>query len=199
VRSGQPIDKDIRVLREEIDRVAEIVSRIGTTDLAVDKPQGPVDLNGLIRELMVLYREPLFVTRAITVELELDPRLPGIVTDANALKQVLLNFWKNASEAMATGGQVRVRTVDRVNYEGQLMAEISVADTGGGMASEVLENVFSQRLTMTKGGERGYGLSNAYTLVKQLGGHVLCRSEPERGTTFTVLLPRTTRGAAAST
>jgi signal transduction histidine kinase/HD-like signal output (HDOD) protein len=197
VRNGQPIDKDIRVLREEIDRVAEIVGRIGTTDLAADKPQGPVDLNGLIRELMVLYREPLFVTRAITVELELDARLPAIVTDANALKQVLLNFWKNASEAMATGGQVRVRTIDRVNYEGQLMVEITVSDTGGGMSPDVLENVFSQRLTVTRGGERGYGLSNAYTLVKQLGGHLLCRSEPERGTTFTVLLPRVARGIAA--
>jgi len=198
VRSSQPIDKDIRVLREEIDRVADIVGRIGTTDLAVDKPQGPVDINGLIRELMVLYREPLFVTRAIGVELELDSRLPGIITDANALKQVLLNFWKNASEAMATGGQVRVRTIDRVNYEGQLMAEISVSDSGSGMLPEVLENVFSQRLTVTKGGERGYGLSNAFTLVKQLGGHLLCRSEPERGTTFTVLLPRTVRAVSGS-
>jgi signal transduction histidine kinase len=164
----------------------------------VDKPQGPVDINGLIRELMVLYREPLFVTRAIGVELELDSRLPGIITDANALKQVLLNFWKNASEAMATGGQVRVRTIDRVNYEGQLMAEISVSDSGSGMLPEVLENVFSQRLTVTKGGERGYGLSNAFTLVKQLGGHLLCRSEPERGTTFTVLLPRTVRAVSGS-
>jgi signal transduction histidine kinase len=201
VRSGQPIDKDIRVLREEIDRVADIVGRIGTTDLAVDKPQGPVDINALIRELMVLYREPLFVTRAITLELELDAKLPAIVTDGNALKQVLLNFWKNASEAMATGGQVRVRTSDRVNYEGQLMVEITVSDTGTGMPPDVLENVFSHRLTVTRGGgaERGYGLSNAYTLVKQLGGHLLCRSEPERGTTFTVLLPRVARGAPAAT
>jgi signal transduction histidine kinase len=198
VRNGQPVDKDIRVLREEIDRVSEIVGRIGTTDLTVEKPQGPVDINSLIRELMILYREPLFVTRAVNVELELDARMPAVVTDANALKQVLLNFWKNASEAMATGGQVRVRTLDRVNYEGQLMVEIGVSDTGGGMPADVLDNVFSQRLTVTKGGERGYGLSNAYTLVKQLGGHVLCRSEPERGTTFTVLLPRAIRGTPAS-
>ncbi len=192
-RGGQPIDKDIRVLREEIDRVSDIVGRIGTADLAVEKATGPVDINALIRELLVLYREPLFATRAINVELELDPRLPGIVTDANALKQVLLNFWKNASEAMMTGGQVRVGTMDRVNYEGQLLVEITVSDTGSGMPPEVLENVFSQRLTVTRGGERGYGLVNAYTLIKQLGGHLLCRSEPERGTTFTVLLPRATR------
>jgi len=191
VQSGQPIDKDLRVLREEIDRVGEIVARIGTTDLSVEKGHAPVDINGLIRELMIVYREALFATRGVNVELELDPRLPGIVTDGNALKQVLLNFWKNAAEAMPAGGQVRVRTADRVNYEGQLMLEITVSDTGSGMPPEVLENVFSQRLTLTKGSERGYGLSNAFTLVKQLGGHVLCRSEPERGTLFTVLLPRT--------
>jgi two-component system cell cycle sensor histidine kinase/response regulator CckA len=110
---------------------------------------------------------------------------------------VLLNFWKNASEAMPAGGQMRIRTADRVNYEGQLMLEITVSDTGTGMPPEVLENVFSQRLTLSKGAERGYGLSNAFTLVKQLGGHLLCRSEPERGTTFTVLLPRSIRGATA--
>jgi signal transduction histidine kinase/HD-like signal output (HDOD) protein len=196
VQSGQPIDKDLRVLREEIDRVGEIVARIGTADLSVEKGHAPVDINGLIRELMIVYREALFVTRGVNVELELDPRLPGIVTDGNALKQVLLNFWKNAAEAMPAGGQVRVRTADRVNYEGQLMLEITVSDTGSGMPPEVLENVFSQRLTLTKGAERGYGLSNAFTLVKQLGGHVLCRSEPERGTTFTVLLPRTLRASA---
>jgi signal transduction histidine kinase len=196
-RSGEPIDNDIRVMREEIDRVGGIVGRIGTADLSVERGQTPVDINHLIRELMIVYREPLFVARAVNVELELDPRLPSIVTDANALKQVLLNFWKNASEAMSAGGQVRVRTADRVNYEGQLMLEIAVSDTGAGMPPEVLENVFSQRLTLSKGAERGYGLSNAFTLVKQLGGHVLCRSEPERGTSFTVLLPRAIRAGTA--
>jgi signal transduction histidine kinase len=111
---------------------------------------------------------------------------------------VLLNFWKNASEALPSGGQVRVRTLDRVNYEGKLMIEISVSDTGTGMAPEMLETLFSERLTMSNGSDRGYGVNNAYTLVKQLGGHVLCRSEPDRGTTFTVLLPRQAKTAAGS-
>jgi len=197
VRNGEPIDKDIRVLRGEIDRVSEIIGRIGSADLSVEKVQAPTDINALVRELMVVYREALFVTRAIEVALELDPRLPSVVTDANALKQVLLNFWKNASEAMPTGGRVRVRTLDRVNYEGRLMVEISVSDTGTGMPPEMLETLFSERLTMSRGGDRGYGVNNAFTLVKQLGGHILCRSEPERGTTFTVLLPR--QSGASST
>jgi len=198
VRNGEPIDKDIRVLRGEIDRVSEIIGRIGTADLSVEKTQAPTDINALVRELMVVYREALFVTRAIEVGLELDPRLTSVLTDANALKQVLLNFWKNASEAMPAGGQVRVRTLDRVNYEGRLMVEVSVSDTGTGMSAEMLETVFSERLTMSKGADRGYGLNNAYTLVKQLGGHVLCRSEPERGTTFTVLLPRQPNNPSAT-
>ncbi len=197
VRNGEPIDKDIRVLRGEIDRVSEIIGRIGTADLSVEKTLAPTDINALVRELMVVYREALFVTRAIEVALELDPRLPAVVTDANALKQVLLNFWKNASEAMPAGGQVRVRTLDRVNYEGRLMVEISVSDTGTGMPAEMLETLFSERLTMSKGAERGYGVNNAYTLVKQLGGHILCRSEPDRGTSFTVLLPRQPNQAAS--
>ncbi len=199
VRNGEPIDKDIRVLRGEIDRVSEIIGRIGTADLSVDKSQEPTDINALVRELMVVYREALFVTRAIEVALELDARLPSVVTDANALKQVLLNFWKNASEAMPTGGQVRVRTIDRVNYEGRLMVEISVSDTGSGMPPEMLETLFSERMSMSRGGERGYGVNNAYTLVKQLGGHMLCRSEPERGTTFTILLPRQPNASSART
>ena len=61
------------------------------------------------------------------------------------------------------------------------------------MPAEILENVFSHRLRMSRA---EHGLSNAFTLIKQLGGHVLCRSDPERGTTLAVLLPRAMRAAA---
>lgn len=190
VRSGQPIDQHLHVLREEIDRVTDIVGKIGTADLAVDKTPGTIDINALVRDMMGLYRDALFVTRAIEVELLLDNRAPHVVAEADALKQVLLNLWKNASEAMTAGGRLRMRSVDRVNYEGKLMVELSVSDSGRGMPAEIVENLFSQRLSTTTSDDRGFGLSNTLTLIKQLGGHLLCRSEPELGTTFILLLPR---------
>jgi signal transduction histidine kinase/HD-like signal output (HDOD) protein len=198
VRSGQPIEQHIHVLRQEIDRVTDIVGKIGTADLGVDKAPGAIDINALVREMMGVYREALFVTRAIDVELLLDRRAPNAIAETGALKQVLLFLWKNASEAMTTGGRLRVRSVDRVNYEGKLMVELSISDSGRGMPPEIVENLFSQRLSTIASDDRGFGLSNTLTLIKQLNGHLLCRSDPELGTTFILLLPRAA-GAEQST
>jgi len=191
-RSGQAIDRDVQVLREEIDRVTEIVGKIGTAELGIDTSPAPIDINALVREMMGIYKEALFTTRAVEVELALDRRIPQALADRSALKQVLLNLWMNASEAMPSGGCLSVRTIDRVNWEGKLMVELSVSDTGRGMPAEIMDNLFSRRLATMGSSDRGFGLSNTLTLIKQLNGHLLCRSEPELGTTFTLLLPRVT-------
>lgn len=193
-REGQPIEHHLLVLRQEIERVTEIVSKIGTADLVVDSVRAAVDVNEVVREMMSTYCDALFYSRSIAVDLDLDGRSPRAIASVGAIKQILLNLWKNASEALGSGGKLRVRTVDRVNYEGNLMVEVSVSDTGRGMPPEIVENMFSRQLSTAGSGDRGFGLSNALMLVKQLAGHLLCRSEPDVGTTFILLLPRASTG-----
>jgi signal transduction histidine kinase len=159
-------------------------------DTHIEPARATVNVNRTIQDLLALYRDPLFVERGVAVKLELALQAPEVLADADALKQVLVNLWKNASEAMARGGQLRVATSDRVNYEGRLMVEIAISDTGPGMLPDMLEGVFLQRTARARESERGYGLANSYAIVRQLGGHIMCRSQPGIGTTFTLLLPR---------
>lgn len=195
IRSGVQVDRDMQILGEEIDRVGGILTRLTTMDTRVEPAGTTVNVNRTIQDLLALYRDPLFAERGIAVKLELAIQGPEAVADADALKQVLVNLWKNASEAMVRGGQLRVATADRVNYEGRLMVEIAISDTGPGMLPDMLEGVFLQRGTQARAGDRGYGLANSYAVVRELGGHIMCRSQPGIGTTFTLLLPRAAREA----
>jgi signal transduction histidine kinase/HD-like signal output (HDOD) protein len=195
VRGGAQVDRDVQILREEIDRVGGILSRLASMDTQVEPSRGTVNVNRTIQDLLALYREPLFAERGIAVKTDLAPQAPEVTADADALKQVLVNLWKNASEAMERGGQLRIATSDRVNYEGRLMVEIAISDTGPGMVPDTLEGVFTQRAMRAQETERGYGLANSYAIVRQLGGHIMCRSQPGLGTTFTLLLARAARAA----
>ncbi len=190
VRAGAQVDRDVQILREEIDRVGGILARLGSLDVQAEPARTAVNVNRTIQDLLALYRDPLFAERGITVRFEPAPQAPEVVADPDGLKQVLVNLWKNASEAMTRGGQLHVAVSDRVNYEGRLMVEISITDTGPGMVPDTLEGVFSRRPPRAPDSERGFGLSNSYAIVRQLGGHIMCRSQPGRGTTFTLLLPR---------
>jgi len=192
VRGGVQVDRDVQILREEIDRVGGILSRLASMDTHIEPAGATVDVNRTVQDLLALYRDPLFVERGIAVRLELAHQAPEVLADADALKQVLVNLWKNASEAMVRGGQLRVATSDRVNYEGRLMVEIAISDTGPGMPPDTLEGVFARRAARARDSERGYGLANSYAIVRKLGGHIMCRSQPGIGTTFTLLLPRAT-------
>lgn len=192
MRGGVQVDRDMQIFGEEIDRVGGILTRLATMDTHVEPARATVNVNRTIQDLLALYRDPLFAERGIAVRLDLALHGPEVVADPDAIKQVLVNLWKNASEAMARGGQLRVATADRVNYEGRLMVEITISDSGPGMLPDMLEGVFLRRGAQARESERGYGLSNSYAIVRELGGHIMCRSQPGIGTTFALLLPRAT-------
>ena len=148
----------------------------------------------MIEDLLLLYGEPLFAEKKIALAPMLDASILPISGDEEGLKQVLLNLLMNASEALSSGGQVLVCTSDHVNYEGQVMVEISVADNGPGMAPEKVAGLFAPSAAGTKDAARGVGLPTSLALVKAMGGHLVCRSRLGEGTTFAILLPRTVAG-----
>ena len=187
--SGQ-FREELAILNEELDRIARIVQRMGDPFVAEADGAGALDLNALVREVVTLCNETLFAGRGIEVQQQLDPALPLLRSEPGAVKQVVLNLMTNAAEAMPQGGRLMLLTSDSVNLDGELFVLLQVTDTGPGVAPEVLQRMFQSGVSTKGDGHEGIGLAVSESIVRRLGGRILCRSSAGRGTIFGVLLPR---------
>jgi len=159
-----------------------------------------LDLNSLVREMSemllgVLPEEMDFVV-------QLDPDAGCVNADRGQIEQVIMNLVVNARDAMRQGGRLTVATAPiaadpgRTSRSSALPAGdcvmLAVSDTGVGMDAETQSRIFEPFFT-TKGKDKGtgLGLSVVYNIVRGSGGHVRVGSEPGRGSTFQVFLPRT--------
>jgi two-component system NtrC family sensor kinase len=123
----------------------------------------------------------------VTVVREYDEAASPIGTDANQLQQVLLNLINNAIDALeGKPGKITIRTFLRA---GQIC--ISISDTGKGITSEQLGKIFLPFYTTKEVGKgTGLGLSVSYGIVTNLGGDIEVMSRVGKGSTFTIVLPK---------
>jgi HD-like signal output (HDOD) protein/nitrogen-specific signal transduction histidine kinase len=182
--------QELDVLREEIDRVSHILQRLKSLEDTAPV-SGTVDINGVIEGMLSLYSDPLFSACGITVELALDPSVSPVSGDRDSVKQILLNIWKNAAEAMSEGGRVVISTRGPVTKNGRHFVEIIMNDSGPGLPPDVKQRLFQPLGQDRRPGHSGIGLSVVASLVKRLEGFITCQSDPGQGTTFSILLPRT--------
>ncbi|MEW6221614.1 MAG: ATP-binding protein [Thermodesulfobacteriota bacterium] len=145
-----------------------------------------VQLNEVVKEVLsFLDKEALY--RGITIDLDLDPDLPGIESDQGQLQQIFLNIINNAIDAVGQSGHIVVESNLR-----QGTVEVAITDDGPGMTPEVQKNIFEPFFTTKTGGDRkgtGLGLAITYGLVKKLGGKIAVKSAIGIGTTFVVSFP----------
>jgi PAS domain S-box-containing protein len=167
----------------------------------------PIDLNALVRDTAQLLGRLIGEDVAITENLE--DELGTVLADAGQLSQVLVNLAVNARDAMPGGGQLTIEThnvdlSDRwVGTLGDLepghYVRLTVTDTGCGMDKETVEHVFEPFFTTKPVGQgTGLGLATVYGIVRQSRGAVHVYSEPGRGTSFSVYLPRVRERAQAA-
>ena len=135
-------------------------------------------------------RGTLLIARPLLRNVEVDKRLgeiPSITCSPSQVNQVLLNLVTNAAQAIdKPQGCITVTT----RCEGAAQVAIEVADNGRGMAPEIQSRIFDPFFTTKDVGKgTGLGLSIAYKIVASHGGRIDVRSEPGRGSTFTVILP----------
>jgi signal transduction histidine kinase len=155
----------------------------------------------LLREMDEMMRRVLGPRARVVTDIE--PALWSTTADPNQLNNVLLNLAINARDAMEGSGTLTIRAANIGHAskpaevaEGEYVM-IEVADTGKGMAPEVLERAFEPFFTTKPTGQgTGLGLSMAYGFVKQTGGEILLHSEPGQGTSVRIYLPRSEGEAA---
>lgn len=173
----------LRAVTREVDRLTEITEdylRLARLPQPVKRPE---DLRRVLEELVGFAHEEL-ERAGLTVEVTFgDPALP-VLADEGQLRQVFLNLIRNAREAMAAGGTLRLWAGLR---DGRIEARVS--DTGGGMSAAVKDKLFEPFFT-TKQGGTGLGLPLSRQIIEAHGGSISVDSEPGRGTTFLVSLPR---------
>lgn len=183
-----PVGNELNVLKEEIQRIGSILGQIGELPREVS-PKNLIPLNGVIEGMLALYAESLFTASGIAVRTDLSPDITGIRGEKDKLKQILLNLWKNASEAMSGGGEIGIVTRQLSGEGGARFIELTIEDTGPGLPSDVASRLFTPLEPGRKGSGGGVGLSIVASLVRELGGTIYCHTAQGRGTRFVILFP----------
>jgi DNA-binding response OmpR family regulator/anti-sigma regulatory factor (Ser/Thr protein kinase) len=168
-------------------RGAKLTAQLLAFSRAQELTTVPVDVNGLIAGMRDMLNQTLGAS--ITVNAELDPKLPPAMGDVNQLELAILNLSINARDAMPGGGTLTIATA--IASDEPNTVTIAVSDTGCGMPPEVAKRAFDPFYTTKPAGQgTGLGLSQVYGIVKQSGGNVMLESEMGKGTTVTMRLPR---------
>ena len=158
-----------------------------------------LDLNALLKGLEKMLRR--IIGENIELVTHLEGNLGRVKIDPSQIEQVIFNLAMNARDAMPSGGKLTVETanveLDEVYAHAHVgvtpgrYVSLSVSDTGVGMSQEEKEKAFEPFFTTKgKGKGTGLGLSMVYGTVKQSNGNIWVYSEPGRGTTFKINLPR---------
>ncbi len=170
---------------------AETVKRIQDfTRTRTERDFQTVDINWLIESALDMTRHKWkneMVERGSVVEVETDLQEPSPLVKGNPaeLKEVLTNLIINALEAMPKGGRLKVSTSQEEDF-----GIVEISDTGVGMAEAVKNRIFDPFFT-TKGPEgTGLGLSVTYGIITRHNGTIEVRSQPQKGSKFTIKLPK---------
>ncbi len=192
-----------REYADEIIRAARQAASLTQQLLAFSRRQvltrRILDLNTVVAEIQKM------LTRLIGEDIDLvtsmAPELGKVRADRSQIEQVIMNLAVNARDAMPRGGRLLIETANVELDEDYIWTHagarvgpyvmLGVSDTGVGMDAEIQSHVFEPFFTTKPKGEgTGLGLATVYGIVKQSDGYISVESEPGRGSTFRIYLPR---------
>jgi two-component system NtrC family sensor kinase len=196
VPDGSPEAEDLDLVIQETRRCAGIIRRL--LDFAREKApeKSYADLNQLIEKTVQLISQSAQAAD-IEINMDLDPALPTVWMDDNLVEQVIMNMLVNARHSIQGGGRITIRTRLREDHRRNAPSaapdakvEITIADTGCGIAPENLQKIFDPFFT-TKGVGKGtgLGLSVSHGTIEAHGGTIEVESTVGEGTEFRIYLP----------
>ena len=191
--------EELIVINEDMSRVAGLLDRLRSFSSPAIGGFELVDINKICKNMFEILQKSILLPRQIEASINLDPEIPKIKTDQNGLKQILINLVKNAAEAMGKGGKIRVTTRflsgsakflidEQKRIPGNI--EIKISDNGPGIDSKLKDTLFEPyTTTKTTASNSGLGLSIVHSIVKELNGNIICKTEEGKGTDFIITLP----------
>jgi signal transduction histidine kinase len=186
--ANDPRAKDSEIIESKIEHLNKIVEQILDFARTTEPNLAPVSLNELVDELGLLVRHKLS-NQGIKLVRDLAEDLPLVLGDAPQLEQAFLNLILNATEAMAGGGTltIRSRVLAAAGKSTQVVLEFK--DTGAGMTAEQQQRAFKAVLATTKAKGTGLGLAIVGRIIETHHGQIKIISRAGRGTTMRILLP----------
>ncbi len=188
LRSSKPeldpkLSQQIEIIEDEIRRADHIITDLLDYAKLAEGRIESVLVNDTIDESLAALKNEL-ESGGVEVQRSYSLDLPFLFIDAGQLRQVFSNILLNACDAIENGGRITVAT----SYSTDGFIEVSISDTGRGMAPDVVSNIFKPFFTTKKTGT-GMGLSIAENVVRAYRGHITVQSEVGKGTTFHLRFP----------
>jgi two-component system NtrC family sensor kinase len=182
---GDPLREDLKMILNETTRCKSIVSDLLNFARQQEVMANEVNLHDLIDEVIEgMVVKPDF--KEIKIVRKFSPDLPLIMADPGQLRQVFINLFNNAADAMPEGGTL---TISSEHVDSQWV-RIKISDTGYGIPQENLGRLFTPFFTTKSLGKGiGLGLSIVYGIIKMHRGQIHVESQVGQGTTFTITLP----------
>lgn len=182
VRKREQFTRILSTIRDEVARLKRLVNDLLNYGRPARLAVETVDMRRLIDETIALVR-PQADEQGVEVTLEGDASPAEIRGDRERLKSCFSNIAINALQAMPGGGRLHAR-VEKLDGA----VEVEVSDTGVGISDEALGKIFEPYFS-TKQAGFGLGLAVTKAIIEEHQGSIEVRSQPQRGTTFTVMLP----------
>lgn len=207
-----PEDDPLASELDEVLSAADLAQRLSRQMLTFSRQQvirpEVLDLGQLAQdEKTILHR---LLGEDLYLQVSTSPDLGQVKVDRTQIEQVLFNLASNARDAMPGGGTLTIEADNVVLDDGEPSGTIEpvrageyvrlrVSDTGTGMDEATREHAFDPfYTTKPRGFGTGLGLSTVHGIVQQVGGTIRLESEPDRGTTFEIYLPRTDEALEAA-
>lgn len=197
--TGQEITDDLTEIIKAADRAKNLVNQL----LAFSRKQllqtKVVNINSILENISGMLQR--LIGENITIEMQLSPDIGNIKADVSQIEQILLNMAVNARDAMPDGGKLTFITSETIlNLQPASLSPdlpegnyilLKVTDTGIGMDEKTREKIFEPFFTTKdKFKGTGLGLATAYGIVKQHGGTIQVKTEPDKGTSFLIFIPK---------
>jgi signal transduction histidine kinase len=180
---GDPNKKYMEMIIEDVAVLEGMIKQLIELKTMAISTREPTNMNEVVRESLQVFEQD-FQQKAIRIELELMPDPPMIPADRKLLKRAFCNIIRNSIEAMEMETK-KLTAVSRLTGD---QLEIRISDTGVGISPEKIKNIFDPLVTSKIYGP-GLGLTFALKIIQDHGGTIDVRSEPAKGTAFTISFP----------